>query len=251
MFSALDLSTTAIIASGLALLIGGLAKGSVGVGLPLIGVPVMANFMSVPQTLMLLTVPIFLTNIWQAIEGGNLSVVLRRFWPMAVALAVGIGVGAQLLIRLDDQTLYLIMGSVVLVQPLLRLAQPQKFSIPGWLKSIGPAISFISGVIGGVSGFFGPLVMAYLASLQLQKDLFTATIAMMFTIGGLSLMIFLSQVGLMRSGEFLASSIAMIPVAIGVYLGQKIRSKISQIQFERALTAILLLTGISLLAKAF
>ena len=72
---------------------------------------------------------------------------------------------------------------------------------------------------------------------------------MLFATGGISLFIFLSQVGVMGPSQLLASSLAMAPVAIGVIIGQRIRAQISQKQFERALTVVLLFTGFSLLIK--
>lgn len=246
-----DLSLLAIGVSAAALFIGGIAKGSVGAGIPLIAMPVMANFMSIPEALVLLTVPIFLSNIWQSFQGGNFLLVGRMFWVVALVLALGIALGTQLLIRLDDRTLYLVMAAVVLVQPLLRLAKPNFELGAKARRIIGPGLAFVSGIIGGVSGFFGPLLLAYLATLRLQKDLFTASVALLFAVGGLSLFVFLSQVGVMGASQFIASSIAMAPVAIGVFVGQRIRARISQKQFERALTVVLVFTGLSLLLKAF
>jgi hypothetical protein len=245
-----DLSALAIGITALSLFIGGIAKGSVGAGIPLIAMPIMANFMSIPEALVLLTVPIFLSNIWQSFQGGNLLVVSRMFWVVALSLALGIALGTQLLIRLDDRTLYLVMAAVVLVQPLVRITKSNFELSVGSQKIIGPILAFVSGIVGGVSGFFGPLLLAYLASLRLPKDLFTASVAMLFATGGISLFIFLSQVGVMGPSQLLASSLAMGPVAIGVIIGQRIRAQISQKQFERALTVVLLFTGFSLLIKA-
>lgn len=246
-----DLSILAIGISAVALFVGGIAKGSVGAGIPLIAMPIMANFMSIPEALVLLTVPIFLSNIWQSFQGGNFLVVSRMFGVVALLLALGIALGTQLLIRLDDRTLYLVMAAVVLVQPLLRIMKPNFELGSRSRKILGPSLAFVSGIIGGVSGFFGPLLLAYLASLRLPKDVFTASVAMLFATGGISLFIFLSQVGVMGPSQLIASALAMAPVAIGVIIGQRIRARISQKQFERALTVVLLFTGFSLLIKAF
>jgi uncharacterized membrane protein YfcA len=247
----LSLSIAALAGSFFGLLLGGFSKGALGLGLPLIAVPILSMFMPIPQALAILTVPVFLTNIWQAMQGGNLGAVIKRFWPMTIALVIGIGLGTQLLVRLDQKTLYLIMGTVVLIQPAVRLLKPNfvlSLSAPRW---VGPGMAAGGGLLGGVSGFYGPPLMVYLAMLKLPKDLFTATIAMLFFVGGLSLAIFLAQLDVMNQSNLILSTAALIPAVLGIFIGQKIRARISQKQFERAITVAMLLIGLSLLSKGF
>ena len=66
------------------LAIGGVVKGTIGVGLPVVVIAVLSNFLPVPLVLALVTVPILLTNLWQVMEAGKPMVPLRRFWPMIV-----------------------------------------------------------------------------------------------------------------------------------------------------------------------
>lgn len=249
---ALDsLSWLAVLAGSGGLFLGGLSKGSLGIGLPLLSIPILSLFMSVPQAVVLLTVPILVSNVWQAVQGGNLTRVLRRFWPMALLLALGIGVGTRALVLLDEKTLYLIMGLVVLAQPALRFAWPSFEVGPAAQRYIGPVVAFLSGMVGGTTGLFGPLLMAYVATLRLHKDLFTATVAMLFVAGSIALPLFLAQVGFMRTPDLIASTLAVAPAALGILIGQRVRSRISQSQFEVALPVVLVLVGISLLFKAY
>ncbi len=247
----LSLSIAAIAGSFFGLLLGGFSKGALGLGLPLIAVPILSMFMPIPQALAILTVPVFITNIWQAMQGGNLGAVIKRFWPMTIALVIGIGFGTQLLVRLDQQTLYLIMGTVVLIQPAVRLLKPNFVLSLAAQRWVGPTMAAGGGLLGGVSGFYGPPLMVYLAMLKLPKDLFTATIAMLFFVGGLALAIFLAQLDVMNQDNLILSTAALIPAHLGIFIGQKIRARISQKQFERAITVAMLLIGLSLISKGF
>ena len=250
-FSFLGFTLTALLGSFVGLLIGGFSKGALGAGLPLISVPILALFMPVPQALVILIVPIFITNIWQAMQGGNLKVVWKRFWPIAIMLVIGVGVGAQILVRLSEQQLYLIMGLIVMAQPVLRLLKPNASFTPQTQRWLGPLVGFTGGAVGGMSGFYGPLILVYLATLKLQKDIFTATVAMLFLFGGGALAVFLAQVGVMTANDMLMSCIALIPASLGILWGQKIRARISQTTFDRALSITLLVMGVSLLMKAY
>ncbi len=245
-----SLPALALAWSAVALFVGGLSKGALGVGLPLLSIPILSLFMSVPQAVVLLTVPIMVTNLWQAVQGGNLGRVLRRFGPMALALVAGLALGTQMLVLLSERWLYVIMGGLVLTQPALRWLRPD-FEVPeASQRSVGPLVAFVGGLLGGTTGLFGPLIMAYLGLLRLDKNVFTAAVAMLFAAGGVALTLFLARVGLMHGPQWLLSTLALLPVSLGIVAGQRVRARISQAQFEKALPVVMVAVGLSLLWKA-
>ncbi len=246
-----SLSWLALSSIAVAVFFGGMTKGALGIGMPLLAMPVIALFMSVPEALTVLSIPILITNLWQALQGGHIKPMVRRFWVLALALAIGIGIGAQALVLFDQRVLYIVMGVVVIVQPVMRLLKPDFHFSPQAQKVVGPIFALLSGVIGGMTGFFGPLLLVYLATLGLHKDHFTAAVAMVFVVGGLSLSLFLARLGFMKGPELMVSLAALLPSLAGIYVGQLIRFRISQTQFEKGLAFFLLLLGISLLVKAF
>lgn len=243
------LTAIALAGSVVGLVLGGLSKGALGLGLPLIAVPIIALFMPVPQALALLTVPILVTNIWQSLQGGNLGVVWRRFWPMAAALMMGIGAGTQVLIRLDPATLYLVMGCVVLIQPGVRWLKPGYLIVEERQRWVGPMVAGFSGVLGGISGFYAAPLLVYLTMLRLPKDIFTAAIAMLFLLGGFALALFLAQASVLTRDVLTLSVAALVPAVAGIYIGTRIRFRISQAQFERGITLVMLMMGVSLIGK--
>ena len=58
---------------------GGFVKGTMGVGLPLVVVPTLSLLIPAPQAMGLLVVPVLVSNLWQAVEGGNVRYSIRRF----------------------------------------------------------------------------------------------------------------------------------------------------------------------------
>ena len=75
-----DAATLAIISG--ALIIGGVVKGVASLGLPIVSMAIMLNFVPPLTVLGLLVAPILVTNLWQSARAGNLGEPLRRFWPM-------------------------------------------------------------------------------------------------------------------------------------------------------------------------
>lgn len=246
-----SISSIGLIGSFLGLFLGGLVKGVVGGGLPLVSVPVLALIMPVPQALVILTIPMFVTNVWQVFQGGHFVPMARRFWLMSLALAIGIGIGAQILMGLEQQTIYLVMGILVLIQPAVRILSPHAAIPQSTQRYLGPVVSLTSGVVGGLSGFFGPLLFVYLAMIRLPKELFPAAMALLLLIGSIALAFFLARLGMVAQHDLVLSAVAVLPAMIGIQLGQKIRSQINQKQFETALTVTMLVMGLSLLQKVF
>ena len=58
--------------------LGGIVKGVVGIGLPLVLIPLLTPVLDMPVAVALLTVPMIATNIGQAAEGGHTVAAARR-----------------------------------------------------------------------------------------------------------------------------------------------------------------------------
>jgi uncharacterized membrane protein YfcA len=232
------------------LTLGGFSKGALGVGLPLIAVPILALSMPVANTVAIMTAPIFLTNIYQALRGGMLPEVLRRYGTMGVGMVAGTAIGSQILITLDESTLYLIMGILVLSLPLARLLRINREISPASQRWLGPVFGLLGGVVGGISGFWGPIILVYLVALRMPKDLFAAAVGFLFSVASIAMSLFLTGHGVMDTEHFLSSLLACIPVFCGIYLGQRVRDRISQVQFERALSITMTVIGLSLLYRS-
>lgn len=244
------LSLAGLASAAAGFFVGGVCKGAFGVGLPLLALPIMVNFMPVSQAVALITIPSVITNIWQTFQGSHLRQVLQRFWLLGLSLAFGIYLGTLLMVSLDERVLYVLMGLAVMLQPVLRLLKPALVVSERVQTYAAPLVGLGSGLVGGMAGLFGPLIITYLVMLRLEKNLFTVAVSFVFVLGSLSLAVFLSRLGVMGSQEYVMSSLALLPAFLGIFAGLQIRKRINQAQFEKSLTVLLLLTSVSLFAKA-
>ena len=78
-----------ILAIAAAFLIAGTVKGVIGLGLPTVSLALLAVLIDLPTAMALLLVPSFVTNLWQAMVGGNGGAILRRFWLRSVEAQAG------------------------------------------------------------------------------------------------------------------------------------------------------------------
>jgi uncharacterized membrane protein YfcA len=114
------------------LFLGGVSKGLLGIGLPLIAVPVLITFLPVRDALAIMLVPTFVANFWQAFHGGHLGMATRRFWPLLATMPFGVCAGTFLLIALNEHLLLGVVGAIVVTLSVTNLLHP-KFHLPARL----------------------------------------------------------------------------------------------------------------------
>ncbi len=239
-----------LVLCALALLLAGSVKGTLGIGMPLVAVPLMSLLVPVPVAVALLPMPILLANLWQAFAGGYFVASVRRFWPVIISLVVGVLLGARLLASLDRSLLYLVVGVGVIVFSLSgRFAPGFRLSARAE-RPLGVLAGFLAGTVGGISTMYGPVLVPYLVALRLPKDEFVGAIGTLYLIGIVPLLAAFAGFGLMGPAEFAWSSAAVVPVAAGVVFGQWLRRHVDQQRFARAVLTLLLFTGASLVWRA-
>jgi uncharacterized protein len=134
-----------------ALTFSGVVKGVLGVGLPLILVPLTTQFIEVPAAVALLTVPMIATNIGQALQGGRTIPAIWRLWPMLAGLVPGTLIGVHLLISIDRRWLSAFVGVSFILLAAMLLALPRVRVSPRADRWAAPLVGLIAGLLGGVS----------------------------------------------------------------------------------------------------
>ena len=233
-----------------AFILGGISKGTIGLGIPLIALPLLSNIMAPARTLAILVIPLIVTNLWQGVRGGYWRSIFRRFWPLIALMPVGMLIGVEFLTSVPESIATALVGGIVIVFALSQLF-PFQFTVsPHWEKVLTPFFGLFAGLVGGVSGLIGPAYTVYIVALRLPKDEFVATISLIFTLGMIPLGIILAARGILASGETVASAGATVCVFIGVFLGQWLRDHVSQEGFRKVLLVSLIVIGINLIRKA-
>ena len=164
--------------------LGALIKGAVGIGMSMFSVPIIAFFLPPTTSMILLCVPILVTNILQIqIQKGISSF---RFLPMFIALVVGIIIGCNLVMKIDMATISKIIAGVNNLGSIFNLIGFNFYKIElGLERKITIPLGFFSGIIGGLSNMYSPYILAYLVSTNLNKEALIRTIATMYFLGSL------------------------------------------------------------------
>jgi len=231
-------------------LLAGTVKGVIGLGLPTVSLALLTVAIDLPSAMALLLVPSLLTNLWQALVGGHLKATLARIWPFLALATATVWLGALALTRVDLALLSALLGALLAVYALaslagLRLAVPARGE--AW---IGPLAGAANGVLTGMTGSFVVPGVLYLQAIGLGRDMLIQAMGLLFTASTLALAAALGGNGLLSVDLGLWSLAAVVPAILGMALGQRIRSALSEALFRRVFFAALLVLGLYIVAGA-
>ena len=232
----------------LAVLSGGLVKGTLGFGMPMVALPIIAFVLPATTAMILLCAPIILTNFLQI--KFNQGVSSYRFLPMFLSMILGLIIGARLILEININTITQIIALSIIFAALVNCFGIKINNINTKSeKTITIILGFGSGILGGLSTFYGPPMLAYLVAADLPKEKFVRTVSTMYFIGSFPLYGSLIYYGFATTQDLIVSLGLLIPAFISQQIGTKIRDKINQKQFRICILATLIILGVSLLIK--
>jgi len=228
---------------------GGLVKGVVGVGLPLTSIALMTTVIDLRLAVPLLVVPILATNIMQAFRGGQFLALLRQYWLMLVAAALGVWAGSAALYRVELSYLLITLGLVVAVYSVINLAAIRLSVSEKSIPLLSPIVGLFSGVLAGTTGSIGVPVVIYYQALGMAKDVFVQAVGVQFLITGSILALALTYAGGLNMETLPISALAMVPAFLGMAAGRWVRDKVSEDRFRTCLWIFMVVIGLNLIRK--
>ena len=228
--------------------LGGIVKGSVGIGMSMFSVPLIAFILPPTKAMMLLCFPVIVTNLIQM--DFKLGISNYRFFPMFITLFIGILVGGKLILSLDLKTISIIIAVTIITFTFINFLGLNLASLkPKYERNLSMIIGFFSGILGGISTFYAPPIISFLVSLNLEKENFIRTTATMYFLASIPLYSSLIYHGLGNYYDLLISFAITAPALLGQYFGTKIRMRLSNVIFRKTVLVILIIIGLSLLIK--
>lgn len=246
---AAEIATAAYVAS--VFLIGGLVKGVVGFGTPLIAVPFIGLVYDIPTAVGWTLIPIIISNLSQGYECRDGCRVLRRVWPLLACLGVSLLFSVQLLEQANADILLMLVGLLILMFVGSQLA-PRPPKISGrWQTPLLILGGSASGFIGGLTSFYGFPALQVLVALDLKRREFILAASGLFLIGTGILGLGMLMLGIVSTRDLWFSLAMALPTQLGVSIGGRLRDSLSVVMFQRILLAVLTITGLSMVLRPF
>lgn len=226
--------------------------GLIGFGSTLVGAPLLAHLLPITTVVPAMALTDLVAS-WS--NGWRLSqhVVRRELWRLVPALLVGSLVGAWLLFTLPLKWLMPLLGAFVMAYAIRALWPKAAYH---WSPPLSPRWAYAYGGVGGLfSALFGAGGWVYSMYLtrrieDVQQIRATQTAVLMFSTL-VRVAVFLLA-GRLFDRELLVLVLFMLPaVALGIYIGHHIGKRLDKRRFLQVLNGVLLLTGLSLILRAF
>lgn len=227
----------------------GFVKGVTGMGLPTVAMGVLGAMISPLAAASLLIVPSFVTNVWQLLAGPRVGAVLKRLWPMMLAILVGTIAGSSLLTGGNTSVTTTALGAALVVYAVYTLFARQLRVPPRMEPWLSPVIGLVTGLVTGGTGVFVIPAVPYLQALGLEKDDLIQALGLSFTISTIALAAGLALRGAYDPGNLGMSALALVPALIGMWIGQIARDRISPPTFRRWFLVALLVLGTEMLLR--
>ena len=145
-----------IVAAVCSLIVAGLLKGVIGIGMPVVALPLLALFIDVKSAAMLLSMPLVLSNLPQALEGGRTGRSLIQLTPVFLGMIPGLWLGVQIMLALDTNVAKAIAGVVLIGVGGVTLLAPKLRLEPRLILPAGVTFGFLGGLLGGIAAILRP-----------------------------------------------------------------------------------------------
>lgn len=228
-----------IVLAVLAVVLGGILKGAVGAGVPIITAPAITVLYDVQTAVAVLVVPNLLSNVWQAWAFRRQAMSPRFLILFTGGGMAGVLAGTLLLAWLSAEVLSLLVVLSVAGYIALRLARP------GWVlstrlaeKFAGP-VGLLGGVLQGTTGVSAPASLSFLNAMRLPREAFIGTISTFFVTMSAMQIPALISVGILTVERtvmgFVVLAIVFASMPIGAWLGRRFSAAV----FDRIMLVVL------------
>lgn len=243
-------STDIIVLVMAAFFLGGIVKGVVGFGLPVVALAMLATTLGLKEAIALTVVPAVITNIYQGAAGGSFKVIVRRIWPLLVAACAFTWVGVGILADANPVVVSALLGLLLAIYSLYGLTQPQLSPPMAWQPLLTPVVGALSGVAYGLTGSLMVPGVIYLQALGFDRNRLVQALGLTFFLVTSALGISLAGHNLMSADLRAMSALALVPTALGMIFGQRFRHIISEDGFRKVFFWALLCAGIYMVVRA-
>lgn len=225
-------------------------RGMSGFGAGMIGIPLLAFLMPVHTAvsmfgLMVLVLFTFLSiRDWRDVVQGELK-------RLIVPTLLGVAGGVLLFKHLDNRVLMQLLAGFLIAYALYALAV-HYFGLPEftcsqrWAYPVGFAGAFIDTLFGGGGG---TLVVIYLHMRRVGRAPFRATVAALWLAEMIARVLGYGAAGYYSMETLLLCALLLPLMGAGTWVGERLGNRISQESFSKLMALLLLIAGVSLLAK--
>jgi uncharacterized membrane protein YfcA len=228
-----------------------LVKGVAGMGGPLLAVPFIAEFTSVENAVVVLSLANMVSNgslLWEHRAGAKgTGFVMTPFLVVGTAATI---VGTYLLTELDDRVLSVVIAVVICFYIWRYVVNPDFGLKPATARRLAVPMGVVGGGLLGATGTAGPLITTYLHSLRMPRSSLVWMLSLTFQVMGLIQLLTLVALGAFTPERTTQALLAIVPVVVMTAVGIRIGRRLEQKAFELLVLALLGIAAVRLFLSA-
>lgn len=233
-------------AGAIILVIAYMVRGVAGFGSGLIAIPFLTLMLPLSIVVPLIVLLDYIASLSQGLNNRE-EIRWKEILPLIPFSLAGVVVALFFLTRSDALLLTKALGVFIILYAIYTLFNftPKSGAAKGW----GVLAGFSGGLIGTLFGTGGPFYVTYFKARGLEKTAFRTTMAVTFLLDGAGRLVGFASTGFFNKEFFTMVAVALPVMAVSLYIGGHIHTKITQLQFQRAISVLLILSGTVLLLK--
>ena len=225
--------------------------GSTAFGFPMVATPLLALISDIHTAILLTLIPTFIVNIVTISSEGGVRDAIRQHLPLALLAMVGAGVGTVILIVSSPEIFEALLGISIIAYLIATRINIRFHWIAAYPRFSRLLFGLAAGVLGGLTNVMAPVLIIYALESGYDKRQLIQASNMCFMSGKIIQLILFTAHGSFSVSELSISLVMIVFVGLALFVGLKIRRRISPDRYMQVLRAFLLVLSLSLLWKAF
>ena len=230
--------------------LGGLVKGTIGVGLPTVTLTLLSFFFDIKDSISFILIPVILTNLVQMLDGKELKSIFQQTKFFLITSVIFVIPGFLILRAINSNTILLILASLlvlnsclVLFNKIITIKRHTSFQTQFWIGAL-------TGITTGVTSIYTMPFIFLIQSLKFNKDKLIQLMGLSFFLYSLTQFTLFYSFSMINEKVLLFSSVACVPIIFGVISGKYLRKVLSEQAFRLLFNYMLLISGIVIIIKS-
>ena len=220
-------------------------------GLPLIATPILAGVFGPRPAVVIMSIPILVSNSLLLVQRGRSLSVMRSILPILVAGAIGSAIGVLLLSRIDQRAFAIVIALLVLFFLFRgdRILGTDPDSRR--LRWGGPLLGLAAGTAQGSTSIASPLIGSFFHARRLPPAQYVIVLAAIFQLNSIVQVIGFVLLGLYTPELLAIGLFGLVPTLLALMAGIWARGRLDERRFRQLIVALLIVSVANLLWRTF
>lgn len=226
-------------------LLGGMIKGLSGIGMGLICVPVVSLLYNPGLAVLLVSIPLIVTNFHQGIVSGDVRKTLNNHSLLAIVMVTVMVATVYVSANIEPSIVSKAVGLSAIGFVLLNLGLKTPTVSDKHDRIAQIVTGCTAGLVGGLTGLVVIPLVIYMMLRKINKKEFVSCSGFLLFLSGGALLLGSNLNESLNVEIAILSALAALPALLGTLIGERLRSWISEKTFRKIVLCLVFIIGIT------